>query len=419
MWGQASGMPDADQAMGVIMGPALKGTGRLGPARGMPDEDRVIRRKSVTPAPERGSGSAKRLPSGAESGLCPAQRARVSHLWGPARGMLDADQAILQNERRLPAAARARGVRSSSPPGCARSSEQGSHSCRDLPAACRMQIGLSGSKSAARLRWSGLGECEAPPLQTVPGAAGKCRMQIRLSCSKSAARLRRSRLGECEAAPLRAVPGAVGKGPTLVGTGPLHAGCGSSYPEAIVPLAHGGAGSGSAKRALPGAAGKGPTLVGTGPLHAGCRSGPSSGYLAASVLPSCRGAALGSAKQLPSGPCPGQRVRVLLLRGPACSMPDVDQAIWQQERRSPAAKLARGVRSSSPPGCAWISKQVSHACGDWPAACRMRIRLSSTKSTTRLRQSRLGECEAAPLRAVPGAVGKGPTLVGSGPPQHA
>ena len=188
LWGQARGMPDADQAMG----PALKGTGRLGPARGMPDEDRVIRQQErSSPAPERGSGSAKQLPSG----LCPEQRARVSYLWGPARCMLDADQAILQNERRLPAAARARGVRSSSPPGCVRSSEQGSHSCRDLPAACRMRIGLPGSKSAARLRWSGLGECKAAPLQTVPGVAGKCRMQIRLSCSKSAARLRRSRLG--------------------------------------------------------------------------------------------------------------------------------------------------------------------------------------------------------------------------------
>ena len=71
-------------------------------------------------------------------------------LWGPARGMPDADQ-----ERRSPAAERARGVRSSSPLGCARSSGQGSRSCGDRPAACLMRIRLSGSKGAAILRRSG------------------------------------------------------------------------------------------------------------------------------------------------------------------------------------------------------------------------------------------------------------------------
>ena len=51
-------------------------------------------------------------------------------------------------------------------------------------------------------------------------------------------------------------------------------------------------------------------------------------------------------------------------------------------------------------------------------ACRMWIRASGGKSAARRRRSgalALWECRAAPLRAVPGAVGKGPTLEETGP----
>ena len=71
----------------------------------------------------------------------------------------DAYQGILQRERRSPQAergsgSRSRGVRSSSPPGCAPSGGQGSHSCGDRLVACRMWIRASGGKSAARRRLS-------------------------------------------------------------------------------------------------------------------------------------------------------------------------------------------------------------------------------------------------------------------------
>ena len=235
-----------------------------------------------------------------------------------------------------------------------------------------MRIRLSGSKSTACMLQSRLGECEAAPLLAVPGAVGKSPTLVgsaprhaRCGLGHPAARASLAcggaGLGECEAAPLRAVPGAAGKGPTPVGT----------YLAARAPLACGGAELGGCKaaplRAVPGAVGKGPTLEGTGPERAGCGSG----YLAARALLACAGAGLESAKQLPSGLCPEQRARV----------------------------------------------PRTHACGGWPVACWMRIRLSCSKSAARLLQSGLGECEleAAPLRAVSGAEGKGPTLVGIGP----
>jgi hypothetical protein len=120
----------------------------------------------------------------------------------------------------------------------------------------------------------------------------------------------------------------------------------------------------------------------------------------------------------PLGLCPERRAGVPLLWGPACGLPDADRAIQQQERRSPAAEQARGVRSCSPLGCARSSGQGSLYCGGRLAACRMRIRLSGSKSAARLRRRGAWECEAAPLRAAPGAAGKGPSIVGAGP-RHA
>ena len=74
-----------------------------GPASGLPDADQGIRRQERrSPSAERGSGSAKQLPSC----LCLERRARVPLLRGPASGLLDADQGIMQRERRSPSAER-------------------------------------------------------------------------------------------------------------------------------------------------------------------------------------------------------------------------------------------------------------------------------------------------------------------------
>ena len=270
-------------------------------------------------------GSVKQLPSG----LCPERWARVPPLCGPARGPLGANQGIQQQERRSPAAERGSGSAKQLPPGSARSGWQGSHTCVGRPAACRVWIRASGSKSAARL-WrsgaagaqgvrssstlgfarsggqgshscvdrpaacrgqighlaarapladggAGLGGCEAAPLRALPASPGKGPTLVwtgprhagadRVSGSKNTARLRRR-------SSLRAVPGAAGKGPTRVWTGPRPAGCGSGHLAARASLAGGGAGLGeydsAPLRALPGVVGKGPTLVWTGPLPAWC-----------------------------------------------------------------------------------------------------------------------------------------------------
>jgi hypothetical protein len=211
----------------------------------------------------------------------------------------------------------ARGVRSSSSPGCARSSGQGSHCWGSRPAACRMLIMLSGNKSAARLRWS--------------------------------------RLGECNAAPLWAVPGAAGEGPTSVKTGPwLRRGMPdadqtSRQPERRSPVAERARGVRSS------------SPLDSGRLCPERRAKVIRLWRQARGMPDADQAILeqerrspaaelgsarsGSAMQLPSGEsglCPEQRARVPRLWGPARGMPDADQAIQQQERSSPVAERNSG-----------------------------------------------------------------------------
>ena len=160
-------------------GPMLVGTGQRSAGCGSGH----LAARGRSPTANLGSGSAKQLPLG----LCPEQRARVPCLWGPARGLPGADQGIRRLWSRAPLAKAAElglgsakqhppwvvpraagegpmlaetgpwpirimlpnrmrvrapcsksaasrrqsgalGVRSSSPPGCARSSRQGSHS---------------------------------------------------------------------------------------------------------------------------------------------------------------------------------------------------------------------------------------------------------------------------------------------------
>jgi len=248
-------------------------------------------------------GSAKQL----LSRPCPEWEARDPLLWGLARGMQDADQAIQQQECRLPAAEQARGVRSGSHRGCARSGGQGSHSCGDLPAACLMQIRSPGSKSAACL-WRS-------------GASGSAKQLPSGLCQEQWAR----------------VPRLWGPGRCM-----LDADQAIRQPKRRVPAAERGS---------------------------------------------------EGAKQLPFGLCPEQRARVPLLWGPARGMlaRDAEQAIRQQERRSPAPERARGVISSSPLGCARPERRTrvprTHACGDWPVACWMRIRPSGIKRAARLLRS--------------------------------
>ena len=75
------------------------------------------------------------------------------------------------------------------------------------------------------------------------------------------------------------------------------------------------------------------------------------------------------------------------------------------------------VWSSSSPGCARSGRvgRGSHSCVDPPAACLMWNHCGSRRPATRaslaVGRAGLWECKAAPLRAVPRAAGKGPTLV--------
>ena len=137
----------------------------------------------------------------------PGAAARAPPLWGPVRCLPDANQSILQLECRLPTTSRrrwsrARGVRSSSPPGCTQSCWQGPHSSGGLPTACRMLIRASVGKSVALHRGSRpLSRARGVRSSSPPGCARGCWqgphfcgdqsaafwMLIRESCGKSAA----------------------------------------------------------------------------------------------------------------------------------------------------------------------------------------------------------------------------------------
>ena len=124
----------------------------------------------------------------------------------------------------------------------------------------------------------------------------------------------------------------------------------------------------------------------------------------------------GSAKPLPSGPCPERQGSHACVDRPAA------RRLWFETDggRSAARSRrsgARGVQSSSPQGRARSDGLGSHSQGDLPAACRMLIRTAGCSLSSAAHRARTargsGSARQLPsggVRAVLGAVGKGPTL---------
>jgi hypothetical protein len=131
-------------------------------------------------------------------------------------------------------------------------------------------------------------------------------------------------------------------------------------------------------QAVPGAAGKGPVLW----EPARCLPDTNQSILwQGRRSPSVEWGS-GSAKHLPSGLCPELQTRAPLLWGPARSLLDAYQGIQLQERCFAVGGAGLGDCGAAPlravpKNCG----KVPHFCGDQPAACWMQIGASGSLST--------------------------------------